>query len=143
PQIQIRELNRLAVRDAKPPVHACRLREFSGLPAFATCSRIHWFIICIVWSARRLRQILARAKTRIKKATLTKPSPSLQIVHPALTLRVWTIRPARIGALAPANSQPAQILHLGASKFRPRALGVQVLISQNQSSLMLDRPSRC
>jgi hypothetical protein len=35
-----------------------------------------------------------------------------------------------------------QVLNHGASKFRPRALRIQILIPQDQRSLILDRPLR-
>jgi hypothetical protein len=63
-------------------------------------------------------------------------------VRPALTLRVRAILSTTIGAFVPVDSQPAQIFDHGASKFRPRALPIQILIPQNQSSMILDRPLR-
>ena len=141
-QIQIRELNLLAVGNAKPPVHARRLHELGPILAFTTSPRIHRIIVRIVRSARRLRQILARTIARIQKPALPQPPPSLQIVRAALTLRVRAIGPATIRALAPTNAQPAQILNHGAGKFRPRPLPIQILIPQDQSSLVLDRPLR-
>ena len=89
-----------------------------------------------------MRQIFARTMAWIDKAAVPQPPPSLQIARPALTLRVRSVRAATIRSLAPTNPEPAQVFHHGASKFRPRALRIQILIPQNQSSLTLDRPLR-
>src|ERR1035437_1162266 len=142
PQIQIRKFDCLALGNAEPPVHARRFREAGLILALTTSPRIHGLIIPIIRSARRLRQILARANARIEKPALPQPSPSLQIVRPALTLRVRGTRAATFRPLTPANSQPAQVFGHGADNLRPRALRIQILIPQNQGSLILDRPLR-
>src|SRR5208282_4855829 len=143
-QIQIRELNYLALGDAETPVHARRLCELSRILALTTGSWIHRLIIIvgIIRSARRQRKILARTSAWIQKPARPQAPPSLQIVRPALTLRVRAVRAATVRPLAPTNSQPAQIFNHGASKFRPRASRIQILVPQNQSSPILGRPLR-
>src|ERR1700691_3050239 len=144
-QIQIRKLNRFAIANAEPPIHARRLRELGPIQilALTTSPRIHGLIVSIIRSIRGLRQILARTHARIQNPALSQPPPSLQIVRPALALGVRGIGSAAIRPLAPTNSQPAQIFHHGASTLRSRALWIQILIPQNQSSVILDRPLRC
>ena len=60
-QIQVSKFHLLALGDAKPPVHARRLRELGRILAITTRPWIYRLIISIriIRSARRLRQILA------------------------------------------------------------------------------------
>ena len=134
-EIQIREFNHLALGNAEPPVHAHRLGELSRILALTTCPWIQRLIVIvivsIIRSACRQREILARTSAGIQKTAGPQPPPSLQIVRPALTLRVSAVRTAKVRPLAPTNSQPSQIFNHGASKFRSRALRIQILIPQN------------
>jgi len=127
-KIQIRKLDRLTVQDPKPPVHARGFRELTDILALTTSSGIHRLIISIIRSARRLRQILARARTRIHEAALPQPPPSLQIVRPALTLGVGSISSSTVRPLTPANSEPVQIVKHGIGEFPSRALWIEILI---------------
>jgi hypothetical protein len=63
-------------------------------------------------------------------------------MRPALALRVWAMSATTIRPLAPMNSKPTQVFDHGASKFRTRTLRIQILIPQDQNSLILNRPLR-
>src|ERR1700757_2621067 len=54
-----------------------------------------------------------------------------------LTLRIRAKSATAIGALAPADSKPLQLLDHCANELRARALGIEVLIAEYQGSAML------
>jgi hypothetical protein len=63
-------------------------------------------------------------------------------VLPPLALRVGRKRPAAIRPLGPLNSQPAQIFNHRLNEFSATPLWIQIFISENQLSAMLDSTLR-
>jgi len=143
PHIPIAEADRLALRHTKPPVHARgrgKRRRF-GSPAAA--SRIDGLIVGIIRSARRLRQIFSRARTRINKPSIAQSPPRFQVMRAPLALHIRPELPCAIRPLRPADAQPAQVLDHRPRELLPRALRVKILIAQNQRAATLLRPLPC
>ncbi len=150
-QMQVCKFDGLGIGNAKAPVRSGRVggRKRSGIVACTARSWIERLVVVVVvvvaiviWSARRLREIFTRATAWVNEPTLAQAAPRLSIVRPALALEVRAKSAATIGALAPANFQPAQIVDHGAGEFRTRALGVEIFIAQNQSAAIFDCPLR-
>jgi len=55
----------------------------------------------------------------------------------ALALRIGCKRASAIRSLAPVDSEPLQVLQHGLHKLRPATLRIQILITKNQSAMVL------
>ena len=83
-------------------------------------------------------EILARAEARIEEPALAQSPPCLEIVRPALALGVGAEGATTIGAFSPANSEPMQVFQHSLDKFGARALGIKVLVAEDQSSMIFE-----
>ena len=142
-EIQIGKFNRFAIGHTESPIHTSRLGKPSRIPAFAASARVDRFIVGIIGSARRLRQILSRADAGINQPLLPQLPPGPKIMPSPLTLRVWTVllhhsrdlRSSRAPATADLPSSPEQIPPASAVDLNPRSAKSKFHGSRSRAAL--------
>ncbi len=154
-EVKIGEQDLLAIGNPKAPVHTGRFelivwdRVFdpvrrseappSPRPAFPRIDRL---IIRIIRRARRLRHVFSRTSTRINHPQIAQLPPRFDVVCPPFALCVRTCRPSAIRPFDPVDPKPAQVFEHGLHELRSTALRIQVLVAENQLSVMLGSTQR-
>ena len=109
----------------------------SGIDAFVIVRGLHG-----------LRQVLARTATGVEPSSGQQPAPRVAIEAVPLALRVRPEGTAHVGSLLPFEAEPVQVFQHGLAEMRLRAVGIKILVAQDQSALGCDaravvRSRRC
>jgi hypothetical protein len=142
PKVQVFERDLLSIWNAKTPVHSRRSFKTPRIGSAAAFPRINRFVIQIIRSACRLRQLLPRTAARINESAIAKEFPRRQMDFPPFTLRVRRMRPAAVRPFVPANAQPAQVFVHRGNKFWTASIGIEVFVPKHENAVRLLRPIR-
>jgi len=138
-EVQVVEANGLAVGDTESPVHAFRFCIVRGLAdSVAAAAGVKRLVVAFVGGRGRERQVLAGAGAGIDGPTVAQLAPCTKVNLAALALAVGPERSSQVWPFLPVDSQPPEIFEHRLGKPALGALGIEILVAQNQGAVVLE-----